>query len=242
MLSALVLPVTREPLFPANAMFLLVIVLAATARTSHARRYRQMLPIAATLPLGAALIYMMWPSFPGNYALPYVLASACTFALALTTLWEGSSIRRAIGITGACVVIGYGALLTHNGQHEYASARLLDADMARVVSEHHVSQLITAVDDPQLSGGFSRGLALYSRATRGAAPPGSKDVDCVEALRLSRALSPDMLLLRSPGACAPVEFPTPTVSVRRTAPIVDWKTFRVRPGELTADFWVSTSP
>lgn len=236
-LAALMLPVTREPLFPANAMFLLAIGVAAIGVDARARRYRAMILLAASLPLCAALIYMMWPSFPGNYALPYVPAIALAFALALTRLWGGSRIRRGIAVVAAGVVVGYGALLAINDRRTYASMRFLDADMARVVSETPSSQLIAAVDDPRLSGGFGRGLSLYTGATRGTAPPQSSDVDCATAARLVLSPSVGSLVVRPPGACESATFPAPTASVRREASMIGWKTLRSRPWETRADFW-----
>ena len=241
-LAALMLPVTREPLFPANAMFILAIGLAAIGMNARARRYRAMLLLASSLPLFAALIYMMWPSFPGNYALPYVPSIALAFALALSTLWGRSPIQRGIAVASASVVVGYGVLLTINDQGAYASARFLDAEMARIVSETPASQLIAVVDDPRLAGGFGRGLSLYAAATRGKAPPQSSDVDCAAAVRLVASPTPGSLVVRPPGACDNAAFPAPTVSVRRRSSVVDWKTLRSRSQEAAADFWVGIPP
>lgn len=237
-LAALTLPVTREPFFPANVMFILAIGVAAIGIDSRARRYRAMILLAASLPLCAALIYVMWPSFPGNYALPYIPATALAFSLALSTLWRGSSVRRGIAVVAAGVVVAYGVLLTINDRRAYASARFLDAEMARVVSETRSSHLIAAVDDPRLSGGFGRGLSLYAGATRGKAPPQASDVDCAAGGRLAVAPPPGALVVRPPGACENAPFPAPMASVKRGTSMIDWKTLRSRLQEATADFWL----
>lgn len=236
-LSALMLPLTREPLFPANALFMFVIAVAAVGADVAARRYRSMLLLAVTLPLCAAAIYVMWPGFPGNYALPYVPAIALAFALALSTLWDASLVRRAIAVAAASVVIGYGALLAVNGRRQYAASRLLDVDMATYVSARPSARLIVAVDDPQMSGDFGRGLAMYAKATRGHAPVQASDVDCGEAERLIAERSPDVVLLRPPHACTNAGLSRPTASLTRRAVVRDWKTLRPQRWEATADFW-----
>lgn len=238
-LSALMLPVTREPLFPANALFVFAIAVAAIGTGVAARRYRSMLLLAATLPLCAAAIYVMWPSFPGNYALPYVPAIALAFALALGRLWEASPLRRALAVAAASVVIGYGALLVMNGRREYAASRLLDVDVATFVSAMPSSELVVAVDDPELSGEFGHGLTLYAKATRGHAPLQASDVNCAEAQGLIAELPADIVLLRPPDACRNTSFGTPTTSLTRTALVRDWKTLRPRRWEATAAFWHS---
>ena len=236
-LAALVLPVTREPLFPANALFVLAIATAAVGAGAAARRFRSMLALVATLPLCAAGIYVMWPSFPGNYALPHVPAVALAFALALTTLWGGSHMRRSLAIAAATVVIGYGALLAVNGRRQYATARFLDVDMATRVSEMPSSRMIVAVDDPSTSGDFGRGLALYAKAIRGRAPVQSTDVECGEAERILPQLPPDAVLVRPPHACGNASFGPPTISLTRATTIRDWKTLRSQRWEVSADFW-----
>jgi hypothetical protein len=238
-LSALMLPVTREPLFPANAVFVLMLATAAVGASVAARRYRSMLLLAGTLPLAAAAIYAMWPSFPGNYALPYVPGIALAFALALTALWEGSRIRRALAVAGTCIVVGYGALLTFNGRREYAASRLLDGDMANAVSAIPSSRLVVAVDDPLISGGFGRGLVMYAKATRGQAPAPAQasDVDCGAAARLVAGLPADVTVLRVGDACRTADLATPTTTLTRTASIRDWKTLRRQRWTTAAAFW-----
>ncbi|MGQ0713208.1 MAG: hypothetical protein ACT4PJ_05700 [Gemmatimonadaceae bacterium] len=239
-LAALVLPVTREPLFPANALFLMVIAAAAFGPKEVVRRYRAVLLLAATLPLCAAVIYVMWPSFPGNYALPYVPAIALAFSLALTTLWTGSRIQRGIAVVGTGVVLGYGVLLTVNGRRDYTASRLLDADMAQVVSESSSSQLTAAVDDPRLSGEYGRGLLLYASATRGRAPEQASDVDCASAAQLAAMPPSGVTLIRPPGACANASFPPPSRSLTRTLSIIDWKALRPTDRMAKADFWYAS--
>lgn len=236
-LAALMLPVTREPLFPANALFMVVIAIAAIGAGAVARRYRWMLALAATLPMCAAAIYVMWPSFPGNYALPYVPAIALAFALALTTLWGGSRLRRALAFAATTVVIGYGALLALNGRRQYATARFLDVDMATHVSGMPSSRMIVAVDDPSTSGDFGRGLALYAKAMRGSAPVQSTDVECGAAEHILAQLPPEAVLVRPPHACGNASFGPPTISLTRATTIRDWKTLRSQTWEVTADFW-----
>jgi hypothetical protein len=235
--SALLLPVTREPLFPANAMFVLTVVVAAIGSGLSARRYRATLLLAATLPVCAAAIYVMWPSFPGNYALPYLPATALTFGLALTLLWQGSLMRRALAIAAASIVIGYGALLTLNGRREYAASRWLDVDMATFVSSVPASRLMVAVDDPQTSGRIAYGLSLYATATRGQAPQEGSDVSCGEAEGLVGGLPADMVVLRPPHTCRNARLAAPTRKLTRTTTMIDWKTLRPRPWEATADIW-----
>jgi hypothetical protein len=236
-LFALTLPVTRVPLFPANAMFALAILLAAVGALPGTRRYRAMLLAAATLPLCAAMIYVMWPSFPGNYALPYVAGIALAFALAITTLWDGGRLRRGVAVASACAVLGYGALLMWNGRREYAAARFLDGAMARVVADHPEAHLVAAVDDPVLAGEFARGLALYARATSGASPTQADDRPCGDAAKLVAEAHPNTLVVRPPDACAGAAFPPPSVVVRQSTSIVDWKTLRLHHGETSASFW-----
>jgi hypothetical protein len=236
-LSALFLPVTREPLFPANVLFLIAIALAALGSAAAARRYRTWLALAATLPMCAAAIYVMWPSFPGNYALPYLPATALAFALALSVLWDASPLGRAVAVVSALAVIGYGALLGVNGTRQYTAARLLDADMATFVSGNPSSRLVVAVDDPRVSGEFGRALVLYATATRGRASAQASDVACVDAERLTAALSPDVVVLRPADACHSAGFGPPTTLLRRTALIRDWKTLGLQRWEATAAFW-----
>ena len=236
-LTALMLPVTRVPLFPANAMFMLVAAVAAVGASVAARRYRSMLLLAATLPLCAAAIYVLWPSFPGNYALPYVPAIALAFALALSTLWEGSNLRRGLAVAAACVVLGYGALLVVNGRREYAASRLLEADMVTAVSLMRSSHLVAAVDDPRSSGAFARNLALYATVTRGHAPAQASDVDCGAAARLVAERPPDAIILRPPEACRNAGLGAPTTLLARSASIRSWKTLRPQQWEVTADLW-----
>jgi hypothetical protein len=240
-LSALFLPVTREPLFPANVLFLIAIAMAALGSAAAARRYRTWLVLAATLPLCAAAIYVMWPSFPGNYALPYLPATALAFALALSVLWDASPMRRAVAVVSAVAVVGYGVLLGVNGRREYTAARLLDADMATFVSGNPSSRLVVAVDDPRVSGEFGRALVLYATATRGRAPAQASDVACADAERLAGALSPDLIVLRPPDACRSARFGPPTTLLRRGALIRDWKTLGLRRSEATAAFWHDAS-
>ena len=236
-LSALMLPVTREPLFPANVVFVFVIATAAVGAGVASRRYRSMLLLAVPLPLCAAAIYVMWPSFPGNYALPYVPAIALVFALALTRLWDVSSAGRALAVGGASVVMGYGALLAVNGRREYAASRLLDVDMVAYVSAMSASQVIVAVDDPRVSGEFGRGLVLYASATRGGARVPASDVTCATAERMLIELPPENVLLRPPDACRSASLSTPTASLTRAATIRNWKTLRTQRWEITADIW-----
>ena len=236
-LSALTLPVTREPFFPANVLFALAIVVAGLGVGAAARRYRTMVLLAATLPLCAAAIYVMWPSFPGNYALPYLPGIALAFALALSRLWEASTTRRALAVTAAAGVLGYGALLTMNGRREYAAARLLDSDMARYASTMPLSRLIVAVDDPRVSGDFGRGLAAYATVLSGQGPAQASDVECTEAQQYLGDLPRDVVVLRAPDRCGTIDVGTAAIVLTRTAFVRDWKTLRSRQSEATAAFW-----
>jgi hypothetical protein len=236
--AALVLPVTREPLFPANILFVVAVAAAAMGTGNDASRYRTLLVIAALLPLAAAAIYVMWPSFPSNYALPYLVAVALVFALALTRLWEGSLVRRALAVATSCVVVGYGALLASNERRQYVAALRLDADMAAAVSEAaHQTRLLAAVDDPVRSGHYAEGLRLYAIATVGSAPDSATDLTCADALQVIRGRAAGVLVVRPPHTCVSWPLEGNARLLQREARIRNWKTLRAERWQVSAVAW-----
>jgi hypothetical protein len=237
---ALGLPVTRTPWFPANALLLAAVVLAVLLRTPAARSYRIALVIATTLPLCAAAVYVMWPAFPGNYGLPYLLGIAMAFSLTMGMLWRGSTIHRSIAVISAAAILGFGSLLALNDRREYAAARRLDVDMASAVSSLPTDGLLeAAIDDPARAGAFARGLRAYAKATLGARDGPANDIDCAAAQARVTTRKEGAVLLRPPHGCLSAAFPEPTTLLRRTATVRDWKTLRSQPWEVTAAFWHS---
>lgn len=237
---ALGLPVTRALRFPANAMFILAVAIAAFGRTEAARDYRRILLLAVMLPLCAAAIYVMWPGFPGNYGLPYLLGLSIIFALTLATLWRRSTMHRAVAVVTAVATVWLGSVLALNDRRQYAAARQLDADMASAVASlAGARHLEAAVDDPPRAGAFGRALRAYARATLGAANASATDIDCATAQTHVWARPDSVVLLRPPHGCLDVEFAEPTTVLRRTASIRDWKTFRSQAWDVTAALWHS---
>ena len=240
-ISALVLIVTREAWFPANAIAGIAIGVAALGRGAGASRYRSLIAVAAVLPLSAAVIYVMWPSFPSNYAFPYLVGIALAFGLALTRLWERSLVGRVLAVTASCVVLAYGMLLAMNERQQYAAVRRLDADMAQAVSEGFGNTwLLAAVDDPMHSGHYANGLRLYTLATTGAAPDSAKDVSCDEALRVVHDKTPDVLVIRPTHECASSPLAETATVLRQEARGRDWKTLRPERSHVLAQAWSMT--
>ncbi len=237
---ALALPMTRAPWFPANAVFLVAILVAMIGKSERARAYRRLLVVAATLPLGGALLYMMWPGFPGNYGLPYLLGVVIAFTLALTALWQGSGPQRGLAAVIVVVTLTFGVLLAINDRRTYAAARMLDVDMAAAVTAVRGSpHLEVAVDDPARAGAFGRALRAYSRAMLGGREASASDVDCTTAATRTPSPPAGVVVLRPPHGCVGAPIPRPTSVLRRTTTIRDWKTLRSRPWEVTAVLWHS---
>lgn len=234
---ALLLPITRAPWFPANALFVLAVAIALVGTSDRVRAFRRALVVAATLPLGAAMIYVMWPGFPGNYGLPYLLGVVIIFALALTVLWTGARWRRGLALVATTVVVGLGSVLALNDRRQYTAARLLDVDMATTVSTVLGSRpLEVAFEDPTRSGAFGRALRAYSMAMLDAPNAPASDVDCASAAATAVGEGATGVL-RPPHGCSAARMPNPTTVLRRSTVIRDWKTLRSQPWDVTAELW-----
>lgn len=83
--AGMLLPVTRNPLFPANVAYVLLagFAIAAGLRTNSASRLRvAQLATLATWPVLGLLLYLPWPAFPGYYGLIGVPLQAAIVGLA----------------------------------------------------------------------------------------------------------------------------------------------------------------
>jgi hypothetical protein len=188
--SAIVLPVTREWWFPANIVFLGLLIAGWMLLIRRAGpRHVIALVVLLAFPLCGAVLYSAWPAFPGYYALPFAISMGALFAIALTTLWGADRIARLAASGGVAVIVLYGSVLAWNGAAGERSIRTLDYAAVQMTSRMPPDRpLVVGVPDPARSGGVARGLLLYARAIGSERVPSQgQDWSCDDALRASES-------------------------------------------------------
>ena len=241
-LRAIFLPVTRVLWFPANALFLGVIV-AGWYRWAKLDRKAATIAgsVLLTLPLCGALLYAAWPFFPGYYALPFLPAVALGLALALTAV--ATARRAAIRISSyaatACIFF-YGLILSWNGAVSDRAIRRLDYGAVLMASgTTEAVEMVVGASDPSHSGGMGTSIALYARAIGRLTPPAGSDVSCEEAADLVRARPRSRAVIFLSTFCEqPFASAAPPAMTHGTSyQQVDWKTLHLSPHRLSAVLW-----
>jgi hypothetical protein len=241
---AIMLPVTRVPWFPANVLFLSVVVFGWLWLLRRSENHGRVLIAAIavlSLPLAGIAIYLGWPGFPGYYATPFVIGSALLLAFALTSL--ESHPRRIVAVAAYAATVGVlsnGALLNGNGARADGAIRRTDAAVVDWVrSRPRGREIIMAVRDPARSGSLGNSVRLYALATGSISMPPARDLSCADAAAMLDGLPAGVVVVVFREQCgeltATTRTPSAVISHRYTE--IDWRTFRPTAVQVSATLW-----
>jgi hypothetical protein len=240
---AVLLPVTRVPWFPANALFG-VVLLGGWALLARENRQRAAIAAAVLLsfPVAGILLYAAWPGFPGYYAMPFAVSVGTMLALALTAVARRGRLSGSAAYGAVAIVGVYGLVLAWNGVQADRAIRRTDwAAVQMVRGLPPGSRLIVGVPDPAHSGGVGHSLALYAATAggTGTSPMPSEDVECNE-VRAPADAPPAAVVVFSNlcGSGVTREHPPAAHAAERYVEI-DWKTFRPRAVENSVSLWMA---
>jgi hypothetical protein len=240
---AVLLPVTRVPWFPANALFGVVLLggWALLAR-ENGKRAAIAAVVLLSFPVGGILLYAAWPGFPGYYAMPFAVSVGTMLALALSAVarrgrpWAGAAF-------GAVAIVGvYGLILAWNGVQADRAVRRTDWAAVQMVRRlPSGSRLIVGVPDPAHSGGVGHSLALYAATVGGTGTPPmpSEDVECNEVRAPADAPPAAVVVFSNLCGSRVTSAHPPAAHAAERYVEIDWKTFRPRAVENSVSLWTA---
>ena len=189
-------------LAPGNALFLLALLagVAAAWRAPGTRTMaRSALGAAAVTSLSLAVLYVPWPYFNLYYAIPFLLATALLFAVAIEG-WMGSG-RSGPWIAGGAFVLICGATAPVTARFARAAIaqQQVDGELVTALARHADADTIFVARRtfaPLAWTGTGPTLRRYALATGAAAAlPPAADISCPDAYgRMGRGLGRSILI------------------------------------------------
>lgn len=240
-LSGFVLPVTRELWFPANIVFLVLLI------SGWCIRIRQLgwdtmrsAGVLMLFPICGIVVHSAWPSFPGYYAMPFLISLAILFALALSALGHLKPRTRLFTAVGFAIITAYGLTLTWNDAETDRVSRRVDSAAVTMLSRVSGSRaLLVGVPDPVTSGGVAGSLLLYARAlSPSVAPRVARDVTCADAMSSAESDSSIAVVLFSHLCDSLSNHGSPAADTSIRFRIVNWKTFAPKWETMRVSLWL----
>lgn len=190
--AGMFLPVTRNPLFPANLAYVSVTLLvAAVVLRSVPRAQDRVVQIAvfASLPLFGVLIYLPWPAFPGYYGLIGIPLQAAVIALAVDVARAHRGAVGAAIVILLAVVIGYGMLIAFNRAATMRADGRLETRLIDTVREAAAREITLVADHYPTYYAGSVGKFATIRDPNGAL--NIRHLDCSQAGSACSAIHPE---------------------------------------------------
>jgi hypothetical protein len=232
-------------LYPANLVFLVVVLLGWLARFREAADRRtaaiHLLWIAA-LPVLGAVVYLPWPKFDSFYGLPFFVSSGLLFGCAISALQRGSASHRILAHLAPVVILLYSAIGSRRSIATATASLQLNAAIARGLSGLREYDSVVVVGPrvgPRaipVKGTELRAYAIAMRIAADSALPVVGDADCEGGTRLLESRLPRTVLLTYSYGCGRV--PQPSLRWRADYSYRDWLTLAPVHDSLTADLLI----
>jgi hypothetical protein len=229
-------------LYPANLLFVVLVVLGWLERLKPAARRRHALVELgwiAMIPVAGALVYLPWPKFDSFYGLPFFLGSALLLGCAVTALESRGRAHRLLVRVAACLIVGYLVLASRYSVALATASLELNVSLARTLKAFQGYDSVV-VAGPRVGPGALpvqgtelREYAVALRYGDEQTLPQVRDVDCEGGERLLRDGLRRVVLLTYSYGCG--RFPQPSARLRADFSYRDWLTLSRRRDSLTLD-------
>jgi hypothetical protein len=208
-------------------------------RRGPARPVVAALAFLVLISLVGAATYLPWRRFEPFYSLPYLVGPAGILAIAVRGMINASVSRTALAVLVVVSILIPPAIVADRETAVRAASRLVDYDLAQLISRAEVDSVIFAT--PSLADqpwqGRGRTLARYAYAMFGGRTIPSTDESC-EALseRLTHVPERRVIVLSYHHWCGPIPGTQLTVAKEyRTLTVGRWE---VRTDSIAADILV----
>jgi hypothetical protein len=247
-LLAIVMPVrsglgTRLTLvYPANVLLIVLAVLGLMAylrRGGDRRRLAWVVGIGLLPALIGAVAYWPWPKFDSFYAMPFFVGPLLLYGAAIGELLGQGGVRRAFGVIGALLVIGYSTVAASRSTETSAASLQLDATFGRLLARFAPTDTLRVLGPEAgphvlpVKPEEVRGYAIALGWVTAAASPVVLAVPCSSYVPGSPAAMAETFVSYSYG-CGPL--PNPTLDLVSAFTWRDWLTLAPILDSLTLDF------
>jgi hypothetical protein len=239
--AAMLLPVTRVVFFPANVVFIIVLLSGAVVALRRGGRDAAWLMAAGlSAPLLGAALYSRWPAVEGYYGAAYLPGLALVFGLALgqASLHRRPLVQGVVAI-GVLVLIAYGGLFAWENARAYAAARDVDnATAAHIAALRGVSRVMVTVPAPSPRDHFGKAFIDYVHGLHDVDRAAAPDAPCGAGRQTAPTPARTAVVVFS-LLCPLDDVPPSAWRISTGYTILDWKSLGAVQRRIEAAVWTA---